>query len=394
MNRLIAIGFVLSIVLSLGTSGSAEAALSITNSFEASTLVSIGNSAFFYGNSASDTQEHYAVTDFTDLGGSNGIAIGFANAFQDKHRGGTLVGTGFALASAQTYNSTSVLSVAAGQASTVVSSPEPGTLFLVFAQAGLPTAIINSSVEVDLEPLSQGSRIFLSRNSSGVLSISDLSNFSIHADVAVDAVSGFPPGDQDSASGKLQVWWGFNSLPGSTPDNPLTPVHASIPILPNINSIEPFFPLTFPVTEDYGHNNFIYVDPAYATGYSYHVDGSTFSSFTIPNALPGGDDLFELIFGGMTFSLHAGDVFNFTDYVAQGINDFQLTGIDLGEQVDPDGLPPFVAGFEFTTEGVATLTQTPITEEVGAVPEPASMAIWSLGALGCAIAGYRRRKAA
>ena len=29
---------------------------------------------------------------------------------------------------------------------------------------------------------------------------------------------------------------------------------------------------------------------------------------------------------------------------------------------------------------------------ISAVPEPASLAIWSLGALGCAIAGYRRRK--
>lgn len=31
---------------------------------------------------------------------------------------------------------------------------------------------------------------------------------------------------------------------------------------------------------------------------------------------------------------------------------------------------------------------------VGTVPEPASMAIWGLGALGCAVAGYRRRKLA
>jgi len=30
----------------------------------------------------------------------------------------------------------------------------------------------------------------------------------------------------------------------------------------------------------------------------------------------------------------------------------------------------------------------------GSVPEPASMAIWGIGALGCAVAGYRRRKAA
>ena len=33
-------------------------------------------------------------------------------------------------------------------------------------------------------------------------------------------------------------------------------------------------------------------------------------------------------------------------------------------------------------------------EPAAAVPEPASLAIWGLGALGCAIAGYRRRKPA
>jgi hypothetical protein len=35
-----------------------------------------------------------------------------------------------------------------------------------------------------------------------------------------------------------------------------------------------------------------------------------------------------------------------------------------------------------------------IYSDAAAVPEPASLAIWGLGALGCAIAGYRRRKAA
>jgi hypothetical protein len=30
----------------------------------------------------------------------------------------------------------------------------------------------------------------------------------------------------------------------------------------------------------------------------------------------------------------------------------------------------------------------------GAIPEPASLAIWGLGALGCAVAGYRRRRPA
>lgn len=43
---------------------------------------------------------------------------------------------------------------------------------------------------------------------------------------------------------------------------------------------------------------------------------------------------------------------------------------------------------------VGTVTVPGPLQEVVLVPEPASLAIWGLGALGCAIAGYRRRKSA
>jgi len=38
--------------------------------------------------------------------------------------------------------------------------------------------------------------------------------------------------------------------------------------------------------------------------------------------------------------------------------------------------------------------ETQIEVIVGEVPEPASLTLWGLGALGCAVAGYRRRKQA
>lgn len=41
--------------------------------------------------------------------------------------------------------------------------------------------------------------------------------------------------------------------------------------------------------------------------------------------------------------------------------------------------------------GISALAFAPVAANV---PEPASMAIWGIGALGCAIAGYRRRKVA
>lgn len=43
---------------------------------------------------------------------------------------------------------------------------------------------------------------------------------------------------------------------------------------------------------------------------------------------------------------------------------------------------------------ITTLTIVEDPVQAAAVPEPASLAIWGLGALGCAIASYRRRKAA
>ena len=50
----------------------------------------------------------------------------------------------------------------------------------------------------------------------------------------------------------------------------------------------------------------------------------------------------------------------------------------------PFALPTAVAGLTFSNTALVTET----------TPEPASLAIWGLGALGCAIGAYRRRKSA
>jgi hypothetical protein len=174
-------------------------------------------------------------------------------------------------------------------------------------------------------------------------------------------------------------------MPGTAPNNPLMPATILIEQIA-ISS------LTVPVFGDYGRDGFLYVDPDYAAGYLYEADGSNFASFTVPNALPGGDDLFSLAFGGMTHTLQAGQAFNFTDYVPGGVSEFQLLGIDLSEQVDPTQLPPFVSGFKFIDDGVVTLTQTPLLAQAAAVPEPASLAIWSIGAIGMAVSAARGRR--
>jgi hypothetical protein len=71
--------------------------------------------------------------------------------------------------------------------------------------------------------------------------------------------------------------------------------------------------------------------------------------------------------------------------------------ITVGSQGTQGGSVPsgVFSGNTGTANGTVAIAYSYISQiEPPVVPEPASMAIWSLGALGCAIAGYRRRKLA
>jgi hypothetical protein len=198
-----------------------------------------------------------------------------------------------------------------------------------------------------------------------------------------------------TGSGAAALVWGIGTIPGETPDVPLLPSSIDL-IYPDEN--EPTSEsvkiagtrLTFPIFEKYGYTDFVYVDPAIATGYLYEAEGANFASFVVPYAMPGGDDMFELAFDGFRESLHAGQEFDFTDFVTDGVKEFRLLGIDPGENLDPTGLPPFVSGYKFTNEGVVTVTQWSLADQNAAVPEPASLAIW--GGIGIAglVAGWRK----
>lgn len=187
-----------------------------------------------------------------------------------------------------------------------------------------------------------------------------------------------------SGQTSFAVVWGRGGLPG---------LSAMDSFMPQKSVSDGVFQFAIPVMQDYGIGNMLYFDPVFATGYEYRVDGSRFASFTIPDALPGGDDLFQLEFQGVLYDLMAGNVFDFTAIDPFGASQFVLRGIDASEMVDPNVNPPFVSGLSFTTEGIANVRQTALTSDVGTVtPEPTSLALAGFAGLGMAIGAWRRRR--
>ncbi len=141
----------------------------------------------------------------------------------------------------------------------------------------------------------------------------------------------------------------------------------------------------------------IFVDPIVATGFTYSMDpgAPNFATLIIPDALPGGDDLFQVSFDGFLETLGVGTTFDFRDFVAGGVSAFTILGIDPAEGVDPTD--PFVVGLTFVSGGFqTTLSIDAITVDTddpgpGVVPLPpaASLLVVALGGLGA----LRRRAA-
>ncbi len=159
------------------------------------------------------------------------------------------------------------------------------------------------------------------------------------------------------------IVWGigaFGSIPGETPDNPLLPDNQDVDDPEMVDGVF----LTFPAVGDYGRDNFVFIDPDFATGYSYEVEGSNFAGFVVPNALAGGDATFEIEVLGARYTLLAGQEFDFTAIDPDGVSQFNLLGLDLQEAIDPETHAPFVSGVKFVDEGVVTVHQSPLVTNV------------------------------
>ncbi len=133
-----------------------------------------------------------------------------------------------------------------------------------------------------------------------------------------------------------------------------------------------------------GPDSVTYIDPTIAIGYKYDIGAGdpNFASVILPDV---GGGAFDLSYLSTEIPLDAGMQYFFP---AGGVADFTVTGIDPAAELDPADTSAFVTGLTFAADGSFTGTMTPLTENVAATPEPASLALLAFGLLGFA-ATYR-----
>jgi hypothetical protein len=99
--------------------------------------------------------------------------------------------------------------------------------------------------------------------------------------------------------------------------------------------------LDVPVVESHGYSDFVWAqaDPSVTSpnpstwnaAYGFQSE-IPITQFEIPDALPGGDSEFKIVFGQYeSHTLQAGVPFVFTDYAPDGVTAFVVTGFNADE---------------------------------------------------------------
>lgn len=143
-------------------------------------------------------------------------------------------------------------------------------------------------------------------------------------------------------------------------------------------------------------NQFIFVDPEVAVGYTYTVEDAQIAAIKAPTlaAVNDVDGYVVTLPNGDQFTLLPGEEL---DLSLAPVSSFVLTGINPALGIEPTDQTTFVLGLQLTALGQSpNLTQEVIvfdTDATPAVPLPAGMVLMLSGIAGLGVAARRRRAA-
>lgn len=224
--------------------------------------------------------------------------------------------------------------------------------------------------------------------------------------IQLGAYLGFEGNPGSASSTGVVTWTTGPSFPGDHPANPIpmprTQFPVTLPPLPDDDdtAIEPAMVagsyLVAPVTGGAGTTSSIYArteansdgvqvsqrfdeaaipssTPAsnFVNGIEFRAYDLNLSAFEIPDEAFQNGRLFLLQFGAYEVPYTAGRLFQFTDYMPDGVFRFRLRPLDGTGFADTVAGLPFVHGFRFVGEGVAQVWEV----NVPAVPEPTPLSI-------------------